>query len=86
MIRAIFRNGVIEPVESVPVDWHEGDRLIIEQEESNPTAEELDRWSAEVEEAAAKTPAEDHDRAMAAIAQHRAEAKRWMRREMGLPE
>jgi hypothetical protein len=86
MIRAVYRDGAIQPLDTVPAEWHEGDKLIVEQVETTPTAAEIDEWAADVEDAAARIPDEDHDRAMAAIAQHRAEAKEQARREMGLPE
>jgi hypothetical protein len=73
-------------MDKVPTAWHDGDEVAVERVEVTPTAEELDAWIAELNAAASQISDEDHDRAMAAITQHRAEAKRWMRREMGLPE
>ena len=29
MIRAVFRDGVIQPVDAVPTDWHDGDELCV---------------------------------------------------------
>ena len=29
MIRAVFRDGVIQPVDAVPLDWHDGDELCV---------------------------------------------------------
>jgi hypothetical protein len=86
MIRAVYRDGKIQPLDEVPKGWREGDRLVVEHEEATPSAEEIDKWAAEVEAAAAQISEEDHQRAMAAIAEHRAQAKEWMRREMGLAE
>jgi hypothetical protein len=86
MIRAVYRDGKIQPLDEVPKGWREGDRLVVEHEEATPSAEEIDKWTAEVEAAAAQISEEDHQRAMAAIAEHRAQAKEWMRREMGLAE
>jgi hypothetical protein len=86
MIRAVYRDGKIEPVDNVPIDWREGDRLLVEHQETIPSRQELEEWVAAVQEATAKIPPEDHEKFMAAIAQHRAEAKRQMRREWGLPE
>ena len=86
MIRAIYRNGQIQPIDMLPANWHEGDRLVVRQDEASPTEKDLDQWAADVEAAAANISDEDHEKFMAAIAEHRAEAKRWMRREMGLPE
>jgi hypothetical protein len=86
MIRAVYRDGAIRPVDDVPVGWQEGDKLIVDQEETTPTPEEIDAWVADVEAATSQILDEDHDRAMAAIAQHRSESKRQARRELGLPE
>ncbi len=87
MIRAVYRDGKIEPVEQVPADWREGDELVIDALPStNMPDETFDEWVAEVNAAAAKISDDDHDRVEAAIGQHRAEAKEWMRREMGLSE
>ena len=86
MIRAVYHNGSIQPLDTIPGEWREGDKLVVEHMESSPTVEELDEWAADVEAAAAKIPDEDHDRAMAAIAKHREEAKQQARRELGLPE
>lgn len=89
MIRAVYREGKIEPVERIPGDWLDGQELEIKQTGGQLSADELadlDAWMVEVEAAAAKIPDEDHDKFMAAIAEHRARAKEWMRREMGLAE
>jgi hypothetical protein len=85
MIRAVYRDGAIQPLDQVPPEWHEGDKLVVEQVETTPSAEEIEEWAAGVEAAAAKISDEDHDKVMAAISEHRAEAKRQMRQEMGLP-
>lgn len=29
MIRAVFRDGVIQPVDAVPTDWHDGEELCV---------------------------------------------------------
>ena len=87
MIRAIYRDGRIQPLDAIPADWQEGDELVVDALPSaNNSEESFEEWVADLNEAAAQISDEDHDRAMAAIAEHRAEAKRWMRREMGLPE
>jgi hypothetical protein len=67
----------------------EGEELTIEQTGGKLASDELEdlgNWLAELKEAAAKISDEDHAIMEAAIAEHRAEAKRWARREMGLPE
>lgn len=89
MIRAIFHNGAIRPLDEIPEHWLEGEELTIEQTGGKLGPEELadlDNWVAEVRATCAKISDEDHTRAAAAIAEHRAEAKEWARREMGLSE
>jgi predicted DNA-binding antitoxin AbrB/MazE fold protein len=86
MIRAIYHNGVIRPLDSVPPEWNDGDEVMVERSKAAPTDVELDQWIAEVSDVAAHISDEDHARVAAAIAAHRAEAKKWARREMGLPE
>jgi hypothetical protein len=84
MMRAVYRDGKIEPVDAIPSDWREGDELVIN---ALPSAtESLEDWVAELNAASADITDEDHERFMAAIAEHRADAKKWMRRSMGLPE
>lgn len=87
MIRALYRDGKIEPVDAIPSDWREGDELAVEMfQPASGANESFEDWVAELNAACAEISEEDHQRAMAAIAEHRADAKRWMRRDMGLPE
>jgi predicted DNA-binding antitoxin AbrB/MazE fold protein len=56
MIRAVFRDGVIQPLDPVPTDWRNGQELQVRELESGPveSAEELDAWYRELEALAAE--------------------------------
>jgi predicted DNA-binding antitoxin AbrB/MazE fold protein len=82
MIRAIYRSGVIQPLDDVPADWQEGEELTVDLADPAPTAEELDAWVADVKAATANISDEDHDKFMAALAEVEAESKELARREM----
>ena len=79
VIKAIVRNGTIQPLETLPPDWPEGQALLVEPLDSEGTAS----WCEQVEEAMAGIPDEDHARLMAGINEHRRQAKEQMRQEMG---
>lgn len=52
MIRAVFRQGEIQPLDPVPAAWVDGQELRIEATGQSPlpNAEEIDRWAAELRE------------------------------------
>jgi hypothetical protein len=85
MIRAIYRDGAIQPLDEVPGTWQDGQELVVAEQVGTELRETIEQWAAEMDAAAALSD-EDHDKFMAAIAEHRAEAKKWARREMGLSE
>jgi predicted DNA-binding antitoxin AbrB/MazE fold protein len=86
MIRAVYRNGVIQPLDSLPADWREG--LVLEVSESDvdadvrPTAEEVEEWSAAVLAATAGITDEEHAQFLKALDEIEAESKELGRREM----
>lgn len=82
MIRAIYRRGKIQPIDHIPAQWQEGDELVVEQADVPPTAEEIEAWAAEVEEAASQITPEEHDAFTKALAEVEAESKEMGRREM----
>jgi len=84
-IKAILRNGLIQPVEPLPPDWTEGQELVVEDPEVAVAASEVEQWSREIEAAAAKLPAEEHDRFRRAMDDIERESKETVRREWGLP-
>jgi ABC-type transporter Mla subunit MlaD len=46
MIRAVVRNGVIQPLEPVPADWNDGRAVIVEELEE--TADTLEKWTCDM--------------------------------------
>jgi hypothetical protein len=71
MPRAVLKNGVIRLVEPLPPEWRDGTELQVERssEGVNVTVEEsTDRWMDEVEALAARIPAGDDEKLVAAIA------------------
>ncbi len=81
-IRAVIRNGMIQPTEELPVTWLEGQTLSVEEVEEPGDCEEIRAWAGEIEEVAAQIPAAEHQRFIEALAEHRREAKDYMRRRM----
>lgn len=79
MIKAIVRNGTIQALDVLPPDWPEGQALLVEPLQSEPSGS----WCGQVEKAMADIPDEDHARLLAGISDHRREAKEQMRKEMG---
>ena len=88
MIRAVYRKGAIEPLDSVPADWREGQELEVREPEDAleanwpPTAEELEKWSADVLAATAGITDEEHAEFLKALDEIEAESKELGRREM----
>ncbi len=92
-LKAVIQNGAIVPLEPLPPQWVEGQRVNVaeaDEDELEPAdaerlKREADEWFREMQEAAAKISSEDGDILMAAIAELRREGKEQMRKEMGLP-
>lgn len=85
MIRAVVRNGTIQPLDPLPHDWSEGQTLIAEESDAPPDPQILADWEREMEEAARTIPAEEHERLLKALETIEAESKEAVRREWGLP-
>lgn len=84
MIRAILKKGKIEPLDELPVQWREGQELIVEGCEPSDDPTEIKKWQDKLLALSAQIPAEDHKRMSAALAEQKCQAKESMRREMGL--
>jgi hypothetical protein len=85
MIRAILKNGVIKPAEPLPPDWVEGQELLVDRQFPSEDPQEIDRWAAQLDEAAAAIPADDAatlERALTDVERH---SKEGVRREWGVP-
>jgi hypothetical protein len=84
MIRAILRKGKIEPLEELPGNWRDGQKLIVEGGEPSDDPAEIKKWHEKLLALSAQIPAEDPRRMAAALAEQDRQAKESMRREMGL--
>jgi hypothetical protein len=74
-IKAIVRDGRIEPLEPLPADWLDGQELVVEQPEPSDDPAEIERWAKELEESTAKIPPEEHERFERAMEQFEWESK-----------
>jgi len=85
MIKAILRDGCIQPIEPLPPDWAEGQELTVDEPVLSETEAELTEWAGSIESAAAKIPPEEHDRFFNALGEIERKSKDAVRREWGLP-
>ena len=67
MVRAILKDGTIQPTEDLPETWTEGQTLVIDVAEPDIAAEEIRAWSREIAAAAERIPDEEHERFLAAL-------------------
>jgi hypothetical protein len=80
-IKAILRDGRIQPLEPLPPDWAEGQELVIEEPDVVETAEEIEQWAKELEASTARIPLEEHERLERALEEIERESKDAVRRE-----
>ena len=86
MIRAIVKNGLIEPLEPLPTEWNNGRAVEIHETEDQQecTDEEMDEWLRRGNELAAAIDPKDLERMNVALSEADCIAKGQVRREMGL--
>lgn len=84
-IKAILRDGVIQPVDPIPPEWVNGQELVVEEPAQTKSAAEIAAWERELEESVAQIPAEEHQRFLRALEEGERESKESVRREWGLP-
>jgi predicted DNA-binding antitoxin AbrB/MazE fold protein len=82
MIRAIYHNGAIQPLDELPVTWRDGQELVVDAIESEDTAETFDEWVAEIRDATVNISEDDHQRMEEFLKRYEAESKELGRREM----
>ncbi len=82
MIRAIDRDGKIEPLDPRPAHWGEGRELQIIEAEPSDDPEEIEKWWNELRNG--PDDPEDWQRFEAALAEADRVAKDQVRKEMGL--
>ena len=85
MIRAVLKDGRIQPLDPIPEEWSDGKPLQVEEAEVTDSADDLEEWIKEVEALAAEVDPKDIERIDAAVTEADAIAKEQMRRELGLP-
>jgi hypothetical protein len=87
MIRAIFRDGMIQPLDPLPPGWGEGQELQIIETETEPSddPEAIERWCRELDSIANRPddPTE-WEKMNSALAEADRLAKEQVRKEMGL--
>lgn len=84
MVKAVLEKGSIRLLSPVPRDWPEGQELVITEIPFAGESLDLERWSQEIDDLAAKLPPEEFDRVDAALAEADREAKDVVRRQMEL--
>ena len=82
---AVLKNGEIRPLEPLPADWQDGQRLRIESaDENDATPDEIDRDFALLAQLCADSDPEDEQRLTQLLDEVRQQSKEQMRRQLGL--
>ncbi|MBI1830219.1 MAG: hypothetical protein HYR84_02065 [Planctomycetes bacterium] len=88
MIRAVVRNGSIQPLEPFPASCTDGRELVVDVPQQAPMhgTDDLDEWSTDMKALTATlNDAAEWQEIEAALAEADRQAKSRVRREMGLP-
>jgi hypothetical protein len=83
MIKAIVRNGTIQPLEPIPPEWHEGREVVVQEADIAKTPPEIDQWYRELEALCAESDPADDERLREALTQAHEQAKAMVRQQMG---
>lgn len=86
MVRAILRDGRVDPLDPLPESWSEGCALVIEPSEPANAVDDLDRWLDDL--TALGDPFEERgewERFQADLTEADRLAKECVRQQMGLP-
>jgi hypothetical protein len=88
LIRAIVKNGGIQPLEPLPPDWEEGREVVVDDlvdQSSNGTGD-IDTWAEEMKTLTAELDnPQEWQEVEAALAEADRQNKTLVRREMGPP-
>jgi hypothetical protein len=86
MLKAVVNHGEIHPLEPLPPDWQEGQRLRVEKadEDEVPIAE-IDRDFAILTAMCQESDPAEEEQLERALQEARRQAKEQVRRQMGLP-
>jgi hypothetical protein len=82
MIRAVLKNGILQPLDPPPAAWSDGRELRVE--EAEPSADDLDQWYRDLDALVGRLDPGDHPRLEAALRNADEQAKALVRRQMGL--
>ena len=88
MIRAIVKNGVIQPVEPLPENWKEGREVVVDDvaEQRPSESDEFDSWAEDMKILTAElNNPQEWQEIEAALAEADRQNKALVRREMDLP-
>jgi hypothetical protein len=85
MVKAVVSRGEIRPLEPLPADWQEGQRLRVEKaDDSEMPVEEIDRDFAVLATLCEASEPADEEQLERALQAARRQAKEQVRRHMGL--
>jgi len=84
MLKAVVNHGEIRPLEPLPDDWQEGQRLSVERaDDGDTTVEEVDRDFAVLTALCEASEPADEEQLEQALHEARRQAKEQVRRQMG---
>jgi hypothetical protein len=85
MVNAVMSHGEIRPLEPLPADWQEGQRLRVEKaDDGEMSVEEIDRDFAVLASLCETSEAADDELLERALQEAHRQAKEQVRRQMGL--
>jgi hypothetical protein len=84
-IKAVLRQGMIQPTEPLPSEWVDGQELVVKEPQVDPSGIEITQWAQELDAATAQIPAEEHDRFLQALEQIERESKEAVRKQWEQP-
>ncbi len=84
MLKAVLKNGVIQPLEPLPADWTEGVELEVCQATVTPSPQAVEEWLAEMNALCADSTPEQEAQLQAALDELKRASKGLARRQMGL--
>ncbi len=85
MIRAVVQNGLICPLDPLPIEWAEGRMVVVEDAEPG-VSDDLDEWYRELNRLGpARYEPGEREQIRALLAEADAQAKERVRREMEAP-
>ena len=81
MSKAILHNGVIVPLEPLPVEWTDG--IVLDVNQADEDRLDIDAWAEMMNRICADSSPDDEAAMRQAIDEHRCQAKEQVRQQMG---